>query len=102
MLYLLGLQLLLESYCSYMYYKPQELSHILTRIAVDGYNVSAPMHKQRSLTHHSQFPRLGIQYPTLVYVMFVGSGLIRWVSFYSFLFGQCAMHVQYMYSVLVF
>ena len=33
---------------------------------------------QRSLTHHSQFWRLGIQCPTLVYVMFVG---MKWVSF---------------------
>ena len=38
-------------------------------------------YRQRSLTHHSQFSRLGIQWPTLIYVMFVGSGLIRWVSF---------------------
>ena len=31
---------------------------------------------QRSLTHHSQFSRLGIQCPTLIYVMFVYSGLV--------------------------
>ena len=36
------------------------------------------------VTHYSQFSRLGIQCPTLVYVMFVGSGLIGWVSLYSF------------------
>ena len=38
---------------------------------------------RRSLTHHSQFSRLGIQCPTLVCVMFIGSGLMGWVSFYS-------------------
>ena len=51
---------------------------------------------QRSLTHHSQFSRLGIQCPTLVHVsvMFVGSGLIRWVSFcFSLKFSQYAMHM---------
>ena len=31
---------------------------------------------QRSLTHHSQFSRLGIQCPTLTHVMFVWSGLM--------------------------
>ena len=31
---------------------------------------------QRSLTHHSQFSRLGIQCPTLVHVMLIGSGLM--------------------------
>ena len=39
---------------------------------------------QRSLTHHSQFSRLGIQCPTLVYVMFVGSGG-HWGEFLSIL-----------------
>ena len=32
---------------------------------------------QRSLTHHSQFSKLGIQCPTLIYVMFVGSELME-------------------------
>ena len=31
---------------------------------------------QRSLTHHFQFSKLGIQCPTLVYVMLIGSGLM--------------------------
>ena len=39
---------------------------------------------QRSLTHHSQFSRLGIQCPTLLYVMLIGSGLMRCVSFSEF------------------
>ena len=30
---------------------------------------------------YSPYPRLGIQCPTLIYVMIVGSGLMRWVSF---------------------
>ena len=38
---------------------------------------------QRSLTHHTQFSRLGIQCPTLIYVMFVGSG--EFVSFLTVL-----------------
>ena len=36
------------------------------------------------IMYMSNFSRLGIQCPTLIYVMFVRSGLMRWVSFYSF------------------
>ena len=34
-------------------------------------------------THHSQFSRLGIQCPTLVYVMLIGSGVLSILSEFS-------------------
>ena len=48
---------------------------------------------ESSLTRHSQFSRLGIQChtPVYMYMMFVGSGLMRWVSFYSFWVFLCAI-----------
>ena len=56
----------------------------------------------RTLTHHSQFSRLGIQCPTLVYVMLIGSGLMGWVSFCSFcvffpFWLVCYAHVFHVY-----
>ena len=50
---------------------------------------------QRSLTHHSQFSRLGISVLLLysVYVMFVGSGLMRGFSLKISVWLVCYAHV---------
>ena len=47
-----------------------------------GWATYVYIYHQRSLTHHSQFSRLAIQCPILIYVMFVGSRLINEVGFF--------------------
>ena len=44
-------------------------------VRVWALDVWGELDHQRSLTHHSQFSRLGIQCPTFIYVMFGRSGL---------------------------
>ena len=46
--------------------------------ACNNNNMWGELVPSKILTNHSQFSRLGIQCPTLVYLMFVGNGLMRW------------------------